>query len=50
MDGTMLFAAFGALGAGIPLTTAADLSWVRNAYTVRLHRDDDPIRRVGRLP
>lgn len=34
MDGTMLFAAFGALRAGFPRATAADLSWVLNAYTV----------------
>lgn len=34
MDGTMLFAAFGALRVGFPLATAADLSWVLNAYTV----------------
>lgn len=34
MDGTMLFAAFSALRAGFPLATAADLSWVLNAYTV----------------
>ncbi|MET7014780.1 MFS transporter [Uliginosibacterium flavum] len=34
MDGTMLFAAFSALRAGYPLATAADLSWVLNAYTV----------------
>lgn len=34
MDGTMLFAAFGALRAGFPQATAADLSWVLNAYTV----------------
>ncbi|MFZ5504686.1 MAG: MFS transporter [Pseudomonadota bacterium] len=34
MDGTMLFAAFSALRAGFPDATAADLSWVLNAYTV----------------
>lgn len=34
MDGTMLFAAFSALQAGFPKATAADLSWVLNAYTV----------------
>jgi EmrB/QacA subfamily drug resistance transporter len=34
MDGTMLFAAFSALRAGFPQTTAEDLSWVLNAYTV----------------
>jgi EmrB/QacA subfamily drug resistance transporter len=34
MDGTMLFAAFSALQAGFPQATAADLSWVLNAYTV----------------
>ncbi|MDP5238170.1 DHA2 family efflux MFS transporter permease subunit [Uliginosibacterium sp. 31-16] len=34
MDGTMLFAAFSALRAGFPQATAADLSWVLNAYTV----------------
>lgn len=34
MDGTMLFAAFSALRAGFPQATAADLSWVINAYTV----------------
>lgn len=34
MDGTMLFAAFSALRAGFPRATAADLSWVLNAYTV----------------
>ena len=31
---TVLFAAFGALRAGFPGSTAADLSWVLNAYTV----------------
>lgn len=30
----MLFAAFSALRVGFPLATAADLSWVLNAYTV----------------
>lgn len=34
IDGTVLFAAFGALRNGFPLSTAADLSWVLNAYTV----------------
>lgn len=34
MDGTMLFAAFSALREGFPQATAADLSWVLNAYTV----------------
>ncbi len=34
MDGTMLFAAFSALRAGFPQATAANLSWVLNAYTV----------------
>lgn len=34
MDSTMLFAAFSALRAGFPQATAADLSWVLNAYTV----------------
>jgi EmrB/QacA subfamily drug resistance transporter len=34
MDTTMLYAAFGALRAGFPGSTAADLSWVLNAYTV----------------
>lgn len=34
MDGTMLFAAFSALRTGFPQATAADLSWVLNAYTV----------------
>lgn len=34
MDGTMLFAAFSALQTGFPRATAADLSWVLNAYTV----------------
>lgn len=34
MDGTMLYAAFGAVRAGFPGSTAADLSWVLNAYTV----------------
>ena len=30
----MLYAAFGALRAGFPAATAADMSWVLNAYTV----------------
>jgi MFS family permease len=34
IDTTVLFAAFGALRAGFPDSTAADLSWVLNAYTV----------------
>ena len=34
MDGTVLFAAFAALRNGFPQSTAADLSWVLNAYTV----------------
>ena len=34
IDTTVLFAAFGALRAGFPGSTAADLSWVLNAYTV----------------
>ncbi|MDX3986692.1 MAG: MFS transporter [Achromobacter sp.] len=34
LDGTMLYAAFGALRAGFPEASAADMSWVLNAYTV----------------
>jgi len=34
LDTTMLYAAFGAVRAGFPGTSAADLSWVLNAYTV----------------
>lgn len=34
LDGTVLFAAFGALRSGFPGSTVADLSWVLNAYTV----------------
>ncbi len=34
LDSTMLYAAFGALRAGFPQATAADMSWVLNAYTV----------------
>ncbi|MGJ9416813.1 MFS transporter [Massilia sp. CMS3.1] len=34
IDSTVLFAAFGALQAGFPAATPADLSWVLNAYTV----------------
>lgn len=34
LDSTMLYAAFGALRAGFPEATAADMSWVLNAYTV----------------
>jgi len=34
LDATMLYAAFGALRGGFPGASAADLSWVLNAYTV----------------
>jgi len=34
LDTTMLFAAFGAVRAGFPGASAADMSWVLNAYTV----------------
>ncbi|WP_114973971.1 DHA2 family efflux MFS transporter permease subunit [Rhodoferax ferrireducens] len=34
LDTTMLFAAFRAIRAGFPGTSAADMSWVLNAYTV----------------
>jgi hypothetical protein len=34
LDTTMLYSAFGALRAGFPEATAADMSWVLNAYTV----------------
>lgn len=34
LDTTMLFAAFRAIRAGFPDTSAADMSWVLNAYTV----------------
>lgn len=34
IDSTVLFAAFGALRAGFAQSSAADLSWVLNAYTV----------------
>lgn len=34
LDSTMLYAAFGALRAGFPKASAADMSWVLNAYTV----------------
>lgn len=34
LDATVLFAAFPALRAAFPAATAADLSWVLNAYTV----------------
>ncbi|OOG56136.1 DHA2 family efflux MFS transporter permease subunit [Polaromonas sp. C04] len=34
LDGTLLYAAFGALRAGFPKASAAELSWVLNAYTV----------------
>lgn len=34
LDGTVLFAAFGAVRDGFPGASSADLSWVLNAYTV----------------
>ncbi|GAA0744394.1 DHA2 family efflux MFS transporter permease subunit [Ideonella azotifigens] len=34
LDSTLLYAAFGALRAGFPGATAAEMSWVLNAYTV----------------
>src|SRR5438093_7856492 len=34
LDTTVLFAAFGALRAGFPQASAADMSWVLNGYTV----------------
>ena len=34
LDTTMLYAAFGALRAGFLSASAADMSWVLNAYTV----------------
>ncbi len=34
LDSTMLYAAFGALREGFPEASAADMSWVLNAYTV----------------
>jgi EmrB/QacA subfamily drug resistance transporter len=34
LDTTMLYSAFGALRAGFPEASAADMSWVLNAYTV----------------
>ena len=34
LDTTMLYAAFDSLRAGFPSATAADMSWVLNAYTV----------------
>ena len=34
LDTTMLYAAFSALRSGFPQATAADMSWVLNAYTV----------------
>jgi EmrB/QacA subfamily drug resistance transporter len=34
LDSTMLYAAFGALRAGFPDASAAEMSWVLNAYTV----------------
>ena len=34
LDTTMLYSVFGALRAGLPAASAADMSWVLNAYTV----------------
>uniref|UniRef100_UPI0035A086AB MFS transporter n=4 Tax=Alcaligenaceae TaxID=506 RepID=UPI0035A086AB len=34
LDATMLYAAFSAMRAGFPEASAADMSWVLNAYTV----------------
>ena len=34
LDATLLYAAFGALRAGFPQASAADMSWVLNGYTV----------------
>lgn len=34
LDSTVLFAAFGAMRAGFPAASAADMSWVLNGYTV----------------
>ena len=34
LDGTMLYSVFGALREGFPGASAADMSWVLNAYTV----------------
>ena len=34
LDTTMLYSVFGALRAGFPGASAADMSWVLNAYTV----------------
>ena len=34
LDSTMLYSAFGALRAGFPEASAAQMSWVLNAYTV----------------
>jgi EmrB/QacA subfamily drug resistance transporter len=34
LDSTMLYSAFGALRAGFPTASAAEMSWVLNAYTV----------------
>ena len=34
LDTTMLYSVFGALRAGFPTATAADMSWVLNGYTV----------------
>ncbi|HIV69845.1 MAG TPA: DHA2 family efflux MFS transporter permease subunit [Candidatus Aquabacterium excrementipullorum] len=34
LDSTVLFAAFGAVRAGFPAASSADVSWVLNAYTV----------------
>ena len=48
LDATMLYAAFGALRAGFPEASAADLSWVLNALHGGLCGDADPRRRPGR--
>lgn len=48
MDGTMLFAAFSALRAGFPQATAADLSWVLNAYTHAPVQCSSPIEQCRR--
>ena len=34
IDGTMLFSVFGSLRASFPQSTAAEMSWVINAYTI----------------
>src|SRR6185369_4675444 len=34
LDGTMLYSVFGSLRAAFPAASAADMSWVLNAYTV----------------